>query len=143
MMEGKKVIVVGDGLNDVEAIETADVSFAMGTGCSLAKQSAKMVLVNNDFISLARSIMWGRNIYTNIKRFLQMQVTCNLTCLLFVFVGYLYLFESPLNAIQLLWINLIMDILAAIALATTPPFTNIMEQGPAEGMKLLTNVVWR
>lgn len=67
----RKVIVVGEGLNDVEALETADVSFAMGSGCSLAKKSANMVLVEDNFVSLAKSIMWGRNIYTNIKRFLQ------------------------------------------------------------------------
>jgi len=67
----RKVIVVGEGMNDVEALETADVSFAMGSGCSLAKQSANMVLIEDNFVSLAKSIMWGRNIYTNIKRFLQ------------------------------------------------------------------------
>ena len=67
----RKVIVVGDSLNDIEALETADVSFAMSSGCSLAKQSANMVLCHDNFVSLAKSIMWGRNIYTNIKRFLQ------------------------------------------------------------------------
>jgi len=127
---GRKVIVVGDGLNDIEALETADVSFAMGSGCSLAKQSANMVLTGDNFVALAKSIMWGRNIYTNIKRFLQFQITCNLSCLLVVGIGYIYLFESPLNAIMLLWINMIMDTMAALALATTPPFTNIMKQGP-------------
>lgn len=140
----RKVVVVGDGLNDVEALETADVSFAMGSGCSLAKQSANMVLIEDNFVSLAKSIMWGRNIYTNIKRFLQFQITCNLSCLIIVLIGYIYLFESPLNAIQLLWINMIMDTMAALALATTPPFTTIMKQGPTKrNTEVIGSVVWR
>lgn len=103
-----------------------------------------MVLCDDNFVSLAKSIMWGRNIYTNVKRFLQFQITCNLSCLLVVMIGYVFLFESPLNAIMLLWINMIMDTLAALALATTPPFTNIMKQGPTtQNTEVIGSVVWR
>lgn len=130
---GKKVVVVGDGMNDVNAICQADVGFAMGDGRTMARDAAKMILATNEFFSLARALMWGRNIYTNVRRFVQFQFTCNLSTLVTVFMGYLYLFETPINAIMLLWINLIMDTLAALALSTTPPFTNIMREGPVKG----------
>lgn len=142
--EGSKVVVVGDGLNDVNAIYDADVGFAMGDAKQLAKAAAKMILKENQFYSLARAIMWGRNIYTNVRRFVQFQFACNLTTLITVFMGYCFFGESPINAIQLLWINLIMDTLAALALATTPPFTNIMKEGPCKSeSSIITPSVWR
>ena len=142
--QGKMVAVVGDGLNDIPAFKTADVSFAMMSGTAMAKNSASMVLTNDDFESCLRAVMWGRNIYSNIKRFLQFQITCNFSCLVVVFIGYLYLTESPLGAVQLLWINLIMDALAALALATAPPITTVIFEPAVTGeTQILQRVIWR
>lgn len=134
---------VGDGLNDVKALSTADVSFAMGSGCCLARENATMILISDEFKSLTKSILWGRNIYVNVKRFMMFQLSCNFSVLVVVLLGYCYLQESPLNAIQLLWINVIMDTLAALALATTPPFTKVMRDGVHENKAVLDNIDWR
>lgn len=131
-------------MNDVNAIGQADVGFAMGTGKTMARDAASMIMATDEFFSLARAVMWGRNIYTNVRRFVQFQFTCNISTLVTVFMGYCFLIESPLNAIQLLWINLLMDTLAALALATTPPFTSIMQERPVRNDdQTLTAVVWR
>lgn len=142
--QDKKVAVIGDGINDLKAFETADVSFAMASGTSVARNSASMVLTDNDFEACMRSVMWGRNIYGNVKRFLQFQITCNFSVIVTVFIGYLYLTESPLSAVQLLWINLIMDTLAALALATTPPHASVIREPPMTSEQpILTRVIWR
>ena len=117
----RRVAVVGEGINDVKAFKAAQVSFAMGEGTSLARNNASMVLTTNEFASGLQAVMWGRNIYTNVQRFLQFQITCNLSALVVVIVGYLTLQESPLNPTQLIYINLIMDIFGAIGLASTRP----------------------
>lgn len=139
----KKVIYVGNGLHDIDAQLSADVSFAMGGGCALARWNSTMTLITDEFKSLAKSILWGRNIYQNVKRFLTFQLSCNFSALLVVFIGQFYLSESPLNAIQLLWINLIMDTMAALALATTPPFTKVMQQGVYSNETVLNKIDWR
>lgn len=118
---GKSVAVSGSGINDVEALQAADVGLAMGSGCSAAKEAADLVLTDNDFEATLRAVMWGRNIYHNVSRFLQFQVTVNISALATVFIGGIIFGESPLSAVQLLWINLIMDVLAAIAFATENP----------------------
>lgn len=116
----------------------------MGSGASYAKNKSSMVLTNDNFESCLRAMMWGRNIYTNIKRFLQFQITVNFSCLIIIFIGMIFLLESPLNATQLLWINLIMDILGALALATLPPLTSIVRQRAASDQEsILTPVIWR
>jgi len=141
---GKQVAVIGDSLADVDSFKTADVSFSMMSGSAFSRNESDMVLVTNDFESCLRAVMWGRNIYTNIKRFLQFQITCNFSVLITVFIGYLYLTESPLNSVQLLWINLIMDTLAALALATSPPLTTVIHEPPITGStKILQRVIWR
>ena len=96
--QGNKVAVIGDGIADVECFKEAHVSFAMGSGSALTKEYASMVLTDNNFNSCVRAMMWGRNIYTNVKRFLQFQITVNLSCLIVIFAGLIYLTESPLNA---------------------------------------------
>ena len=113
----RRVAVVGEGINDVKAFRTADVSFALQSGTSIARNNASMILRTDDFDSAMKAVMWGRNIFMNIQRFLQFQITCNLAVLVTIVVGTIWMTESPLSATQLIWINLIMDTLAAMALA--------------------------
>lgn len=121
----------------------------MGSGCSAAKEAASLVLTDDDFEAGLRAVMWGRNIYANVSRFLQFQVTVNISVIATVFVGVLVLGTSPLSAVQLLWINLIMDTFAAIALATEPPIRSVIEGrkeggGPVkEDAAVLSPWVWR
>lgn len=95
----KKVIFVGNGIHDIDALTLSDVSFSMGGANAMSRLNSTMVLITDEFKSLAKSILWGRNIYVNIKRFLIFQLTCNFSALLIVFIGQFYLSESPLNAI--------------------------------------------
>jgi len=129
----RKVAVVGEGINDVEAFKAADVSFALQDGTSIARNNASMVLRSNDFDSAMRAVMWGRNLYMNVQRFLQFQITCNLAVLVVVMVSTITMTESVLNAVQLIYINLIMDILGALALASTRPTTDIAEYQAGQG----------
>lgn len=122
--------VTGDGINDVAALRRADVGLAMGSGCSAAKEAASLVLIDDDFEATVRAIMWGRNIYGNVSRFLQFQVTVNISIVLTVLVGVCVFAESPISAVQLLWINLIMDTFAALALSTEPPLRSVIESPP-------------
>jgi len=124
---GSHVVVTGDGINDVAALHKADVGLAMGTGCSAAKEAADLILTDDDFEASLRAVMWGRNIYHNVSRFLQFQVTVNISAILTVFIGVCFFTESPLSAVQLLWINLIMDTFAAFALATEPPLPSVIK----------------
>jgi len=139
----KSVAVTGDGINDIEALEAADVGLAMGSGCSAAKNASSLILSGDDFESAIRAIMWGRNIYHNVGRFLQFQLTVNLSVTLLVMFGILFFAESPLNAVQLLWINLIMDTFAAIALSTEPPMEKILKSPPTSNVSILTPPIWR
>lgn len=142
--QGKKVAVVGDGINDIQAFQTSEVAFAMGSGQVLAKKNSDMVLTKDDFEGCIRAVMWGRNIFANVKRFLQFQVTCNFSTLIVVLIGFLYMTESPLKATQLLWINLIMDTLAGLALATSPPLASIIRtQGHSDGKLIMTKSMWK
>jgi len=146
---GKVVAATGDGINDVEALGRADVGLAMGSGCSAAKEAASLVLTDDDFEASLRAVMWGRNIYANVSRFLQFQVTVNISVIATVFFGICVLGTSPLSAVQLLWINLIMDTFAAIALATEPPLPSVIEGGKegggpiSEDAAILAPAVWR
>lgn len=136
------VAVTGDGINDIGALESADVGLAMGSGCAAAKQASSLILADDDFESAIRAVMWGRNIYQNVSRFLQFQLTVNVSVMLLVLFGIGFFGESPLNPVQLLWVNLIMDTFAAIALSTEPPMEKILQQRPASS-RVLTPAVWR
>lgn len=102
----------------------------MGSGCSAVKQVSSLILAGNDFESAIRAIMWGRNIYHNVGRFLQYQLTVNVSVLFLVIFGIIFFGQCPLSAVQLLWINLIMDTFAAIALSTEPPLEKILKTPP-------------
>ena len=138
----RRVGVVGEGINDVEAFRAADVSFAVAEGTSYARNNASMILQTNDFDSCMRAVMWGRNIYMNVQRFLQFQITCCLTVLIVVIVSFITMTESVLNPVQLIWINLIMDILGALALASTRPNTDIAKYQAGQG-NIMTPQMYR
>ena len=116
----------------------------MGSGCSVAKDASSMILTTDDFQSILMAAMWGRNIYYNIRKFIQFQVTFNISTLAIVFFGCATKGESPLNVVQLLWINLVMDTLAAIALGSERPHPSIIKNPPfKEKEQVVTKVMWR
>lgn len=127
---GNVVAVTGDGTNDAPALNYAHVGLSLGSGTSVAKQASDMTLIDDSFRSITSAVMWGRSLYKNIQRFLFFQLVVNVTALLLVLAGSLIGTELPLTVTQILWVNLIMDTFAAMALASLPPSREVMNEKP-------------
>ena len=136
---GNVVAVTGDGTNDAPALSKSDVGFAMADGTDIAKEASDIIILDNNFSSIVIAIIYGRSIYENIRKFLQFQLTVNFAACILVFLCSCIGNETPLNSIQMLWVNLIMDSLGSLALATEPPYNELLNRKPTDRNESIIN----
>ncbi|MFA6832065.1 MAG: cation-translocating P-type ATPase, partial [Bacteroidaceae bacterium] len=135
----KVVAVTGDGTNDAPALNQAQVGLSMGDGTSVAKEASDITIIDNSFASISKSVMWGRSLYQNIQRFILFQMTINVAACLIVMAGAFLGTQSPITVPQMLWVNLIMDTFAAMALASLPPSQKVMQSLPRNPKDFIIN----
>lgn len=135
--------MTGDSISDAEALKKADVGLCMGSGCDVAKDNSDLVILDNNYISIFKAVKWGRAIFDNVRKFIQFQLTINLVLCIITILGGASVGYTPLNVIQMLWVNLMMDILGAIAICTEPYDQNKTGSRISRRDKIILPEMWR